>query len=1630
MHRPSPHPNRPRSHDGSRTGRSAGRLLRALGVVLASALTATTAWAQTPDLSITTFGFVDVFEGGQSEAILVSVDGAPLPADTVDVVVTWDPTDLRVDGDSSGSRTLSYTGQAVIDGLVQSVPLTLSAFDDLLDESAPESVALQVDVVSSDPGLDALGPFAVSGIRVWDDDGDTGGGQSRPFLLHQEGFETDGNGSRYVLSRPEFNNQNSTFGGDWFTRTVGGVTLQNATPGAETYGISGGSEGSWFFSVQDPNGPISGSNVETLEISGIDIADHTNLWLDLDLAEDDQDDGNEDWNASTFFLVEARIDGGAYQPVLRIEGTDQTDHEPGHDTDFDSERDGEPLSEAWKEFGGAIAGAGTILDLRLTFNDMLFSGEDIAIDDIRVTGDQVPDLNVLTSGFADVFEGGQSDTMTVQIMGTPQPTDTVDLLVTWDATDLKVDGDSSGSRTLSFTGQAVLDGLTQSIPMTLSAFDDLLDETAPESAALQVDVVSSDPGLDALGPIPVTAIRVWDDEGDTGGGQSRPFLLHQEGFETDGNGSRYALSRAEFNNQNSTFGGDWFTRTIGGVTLQNATPGAETYGISGGSEGSWFFSVQDPNGPISGSNVETLEISGIFIADHTNLWLDLDLAEDDQDDGNQDWNASTFFLVEARIDGGAYQPVLRIEGTDQTDHEPGHDTDFDSERDGEPLSEAWKEFGGAIAGTGTTLDLRFTFNDMLFSGEDIAIDDIRVTGDQVPDLNVLTSGFADVFEGGQSDTMTVQVEGTPLPTDTVDVVVTWDATDLQVDGDSSGSRTLSFTGQAVLDGLTQSIPMTLSAFDDLLDESAPESAALQVDVVSSDPGLDALGPVAVTAIRVWDDEGDTGGGQSRPVLIYQEGFETDGNGSRYVLSRAEFNNQNSTFGGDWFTRTVGGSALQNPGAGAETYGIFGGSEGSWFFSVQDPNGPISGSNVETLEIPGVTVSGFADLWLDLDLAEDDQDDGNEDWNASTFFLVEARIDGGAYQPVLRIEGTDQTDHEPGHDTDFDSERDGEPLSEAWKEFGGAIAGAGTILDLRLTFNDMLFSGEDIAIDDIRVTGATDSDGDGLSDAEEASLGTNPFDADSDDDGLEDGEELDVYGTNPLDPDSDDDGRADGDEVVGGTNPLDGSDPGGIPIYVIGGPNAVVAPSSGTYAFDGARWVDYRAALEDVGNFGPGGVRSPRPVATFALPEVTPASLAGLDAFVSPWWYDVDADPAESQAVVDFFLAGGDLILLQDTASQDEVGSLLGLPAVASDGSVSNGGAPLFDGPFGTAANVEQAGLVGALDPVDIAAANGTVVATNASGQVTAAFWAPGDYAPGAGAMLILGDVNMWTTEATYFLPNDNGVFALNGTSLLIPEPYVLSGPSAALTPASSSWSWDSGVAMSDYRAALSEGAFFGPGGVSEILIDTRDLASVDAAALAEVDGFVSSWWADGETTPAQVTAVVDFFLAGGDLILLQDDANHDAIGDALGLPSFPSTGSPSNGGFPIAQGLFGTASNIAQSGSRGRVDLTDFIAAGGRVGATNAESEITVAYWEAGDYAPGAGRLVIVGDVDMFANTTATYDPLNDNGIFALNATAFAVPEPAFGLTLGAGASLLALVAARRRRALRGGASRERAPRI
>ena len=233
-----------------------------------------------------------------------------------------------------------------------------------------------------------------------------------------------------------------------------------------------------------------------------------------------------------------------------------------------------------------------------------------------------------------------------------------------------------------------------------------------------------------------------------------------------------------------------------------------------------------------------------------------------------------------------------------------------------------------------------------------------------------------------------------------------------------------------------------------------------------------------------------------------------------------------------------------------------------------------------------------------------------------------------------------------------------------------------------------------------------------------------------------------------------------------------------------------------------------------------------------------------------------------------------------------------------------------------------------------------------------------------------------------------------------------------------------GSSMTQFLGAITNSANFGPGGTVGTSVVVNQLNTVNAGTLAGANGFISTWWSDSESATS-VSSVVNFFLGGGALVLFQDDSGHDAIGEALGLPTYGSDGSPSNGGSPLFNGPFGVASNVNQYGNTGYLNSADIAAHSGTIGGLNGGGQATAAYWAPGQYAAGAGALVVVGDVDMVANYySSPYSPnTNANGTFGLNTIAYAingapvggVPEPATWGLMIAGFGGVGAVLRRRR---------------
>jgi outer membrane protein OmpA-like peptidoglycan-associated protein len=206
-------------------------------------------------------------------------------------------------------------------------------------------------------------------------------------------------------------------------------------------------------------------------------------------------------------------------------------------------------------------------------------------------------------------------------------------------------------------------------------------------------------------------------------------------------------------------------------------------------------------------------------------------------------------------------------------------------------------------------------------------------------------------------------------------------------------------------------------------------------------------------------------------------------------------------------------------------------------STNGLDGGVSDGNGTPFEGTAAGFVGDADPASTTDPTDTDSDgdgipDGGEDLNADGQ-TVNTIGDGAS-------SGSGETDPNLV-DTDSDGLTDGDEVNGT-----GPLAGIGVTDPLDADTDDggtqdgteLLADGSNPVLGNGADDAAADPDNDGLSNAQEALLGTDPNDADSDNDGIDDGAEVGNDGTlgagdtNPLDSDSDDDGLTDGAEVLG------------------------------------------------------------------------------------------------------------------------------------------------------------------------------------------------------------------------------------------------------------------------------------------------------------------------------------------------------------------------------------------------------------------------------------------------------------------------------------------------------------------
>jgi MSHA biogenesis protein MshQ len=224
-------------------------------------------------------------------------------------------------------------------------------------------------------------------------------------------------------------------------------------------------------------------------------------------------------------------------------------------------------------------------------------------------------------------------------------------------------------------------------------------------------------------------------------------------------------------------------------------------------------------------------------------------------------------------------------------------------------------------------------------------------------------------------------------------------------------------------------------------------------------------------------------------------------------------------------------------------------------------------------------------------------------------------------------------------------------------------------------------------------------------------------------------------------------------------------------------------------------------------------------------------------------------------------------------------------------------------------------------------------------------------------------------------------------------PYQITGHPKSITDGDD-WSWN-GSYIVDWRAAMEDANNFGEGGVVSKVIESVDLSSLNASSLSTVDAFVSTWWSSSQSSSYH-SMLRDFFLAGGDLILLQDDNSHDGIGEFLGIEAISGMSNPTTISSPLQDGPFGAVGSITLNDGASHLDSAQINALGGTICGVDQSEQTTFACWEEGEYALGAGKLVIITDTEFVTTISneANYSSLNDKGKLALNVLEFLVRTP------------------------------------
>ena len=541
--------------------------------------------------------------------------------------------------------------------------------------------------------------------------------------LLTEGFETDGEGSRYTSTTFD---DCAAVTSDYFLRTsINPYACANGSFGNALTNL----QGSNFWVSEGFDGAIgnSGNSFVTLTLDPLDVTGYSSITVSLFMATGQT---GTQWEWADSVKIQSSWDGGSYTTIGQFVGNAEFGGLLQQDTDLDGlANSGAPdITSAFTNFTFNVPGTGTNLSvrIRLAGHD---GSEEFAFDQIVVQGSSVPPSNFppqlasIESSIIVFTEGDAATTVTNSLVVSDPDDTNLDSALVEICT-----GFTTGEDVLSYTSfggiTGTYDGLTGMLKLkgntTIANYQSTLRSVQyqntntlnPSNIQREICFTVNDGEDDSN--TQSRSINIMDVIADP---VCIPFI---ESFETDGEGITY-VSNA-FNDSPSP---EFFFRT-------NSQPAAHADAVTG-IDGSFFWASEDVMSGSNGMVEGIIEFAPLTITGNTSF--DFNILMGTSNSNGTRWEQTDNIYLQYNIDGGGWNTF----GLFQGDAEFGGDLRVDLDND--PDTTGGGGPYGTIVPNGSIADFNFNFSgsgdemrvrilvEQDGGTEELVFDHIRISGD-------------------------------------------------------------------------------------------------------------------------------------------------------------------------------------------------------------------------------------------------------------------------------------------------------------------------------------------------------------------------------------------------------------------------------------------------------------------------------------------------------------------------------------------------------------------------------------------------------------------------------------------------------------------------------------------------------------------------------------------------------------------------------------------------------------------------------------------------------------------------------------------------------------------------------------